>query len=175
MWQVFLCLVLVYLVLTDWWDHPGSNNQVQMGSSDLRFLGKSCLKMLAIVAALINLPYKQFTWLYTDRAQKRQNNISLGRKAWKQVIAPLKWALICWVKTILYVTREHLAIQFLLVKSLFFDLTSRSRTWEYRSGISPAGPEKWLGPGIYVLSRKTCFSLRKKRKSETISSVSSHE
>lgn len=119
--------------------------------------------MLGIVAALINLPYKKlFTWLYTDQAQKRQNNISLGRKAWKQVIALLKGALICWVKTILYVTWEQFAIQFLLVKSLFFDLTSHSRTWDYRSGISPAGPEKWLGPGIYVPTRKTCFSQRKK-------------
>lgn len=118
--------------------------------------------MLGIVAALINLPYKKlFMWLYTDQAQNRQSNISLGRKAWKHVIALLKGALICGVKTILYVTWEKFAIQFLLVKSVFFDLTSHSSTWDYRSGISPAGPEKWLGPGIYRQER--LVSLRGKK------------
>lgn len=68
------------------------------------------------------------------------------------------------MKTILYVTWEQLAIPFLLVKSLFFDLTSYSRTWDYRSGISPAGSEKWLGPGVDIPKRKSCFSQRKKGK-----------
>ncbi len=95
-------------------------------------------------------------------SSKKAKQYFSWEKPWKQVIALLKGALICWVKTILYVTWEQFAIQFLLVKSLFFDLTSHSRTWDYRSGISPAGPEKWLGPGIYVPTRKTCFSQRTK-------------
>ncbi len=100
-------------------------------------------------------------WLYTDQAQKILSDISLGRKAWTHVIALLKGALICGVKTFLYVTWEKFAIQFLLVKSVFFELTSHSRTWDYRSGISPAGSEKWLGPGIYRQER--LVSLRGKK------------
>ncbi len=100
-------------------------------------------------------------WLYTDQAQKSQSDISLGRKAWTHVIALLKGALICGVKTFLYVTWEKFAIQFVLVKSVFFELTSHSRTWDYRSGISPAGSEKWLGPGIYRQER--LVSLRGKK------------